>query len=86
MYQKPIQIRIKGSQAGHQAAEWCSDNLVFEHSLEWLIERAKGTYAGTINEKEGIIIRPRVPKISPSLNYRYLSTKCNNPNYNPKVK
>ena len=62
------------------------DNLVFEHSLEWLIERAKGTYAGTINEKEGIIIRPRVPKISPSLNYRYLSTKCNNPNYNPKVK
>jgi|APCry1669189883_1035261.scaffolds.fasta_scaffold21368_3 hypothetical protein len=59
MYQKPIQIRIKGAQAGHQAAEWCSDNLVFEHWEMWL-QNAWGDYLFEFqNEKDATLFALR---------------------------
>ena len=60
--------------------------MMFEHSLEWLLERAKGKYAGTNNEKEGIVIRPTTPCLSPLLGFRQLSVKIINNNFLLKEK
>jgi hypothetical protein len=32
----PIKIELKGSTAGYEASEWCSNNLVFEDWDMWI--------------------------------------------------
>lgn len=42
----------------------------FRHELERYLELAKGTYAGTKNRREGIVIRPLTDRHSPTLGGR----------------
>lgn len=49
------------------AVEVVEEGLSFEHTQESLLALAEGTYPGTKNEREGIVIRPRVEMTSPSL-------------------
>ena len=60
--------------------------LVFNHSIEWLVERAKGNYDGTMNKKEGIVVRPIRPILSPTLRWNPCTLSVHNPDYNPKIK
>ena len=59
-------------------------DIVFNHSLEWLVERAKGKYEGTKNEKEGIVVRPMHPILSPTLRWNPLTFSVKSPSYSPK--
>jgi hypothetical protein len=34
--QNPIKIKIKGTMAGFEAGEWCTDNLVFDDWDMWM--------------------------------------------------
>ncbi|QSQ13699.1 RNA ligase (ATP) [Myxococcus landrumensis] len=50
----------------------------FDHSLEHYLKLAQGTYSGTKNRKEGIVIRPLVERTSPTLGGSRLSFKVIN--------
>ncbi|MEZ4404124.1 MAG: RNA ligase family protein [Kofleriaceae bacterium] len=39
----------------------------FTHTLAYWLERARGLYPGTTNRKEGIVVRPTAPLLSPTL-------------------
>jgi RNA ligase (TIGR02306 family) len=43
---------------------------VFAHDLPALLKLAEGLYPGTKNEREGIVIRPRTERVSPTLQGR----------------
>jgi RNA ligase (TIGR02306 family) len=45
---------------GVPAVEVVEEGAAFEHSLESLLALAEGKYPGTSNEREGIVIRPKV--------------------------
>lgn len=53
----------------------------FEHSLDRWLERARGTYAGTKNRKEGIVVRPLIEARSEALSGSRLSFKVINNDY-----
>lgn len=57
-----------------------SDTFVFDHTVEQLLELAKGQYEGTNTPREGIVIRPLVSTYSYVL-YGRLSMKVLNNNY-----
>jgi RNA ligase (TIGR02306 family) len=57
------------------------ETFTFNHSIDWLLERAKGKYAGTNNAKEGIVLRPLIPVLSPLLDFHHLSMKVINNDY-----
>ena len=46
------------------------DGDSFQHTQETLLVLAEGTYPGTRNEREGIVIRPRREMLSAALNGR----------------
>jgi len=50
----------------------------FDHSLENYLELAKGTYAGTKNRREGIVVRPLTEQTSPTLGGRLSFKVINN--------
>lgn len=54
------------------------DSYVFNHTLEDLMEKAKGKYKGTKNHREGIVIRPKEARFSASMGYSLLSFKVLN--------
>ena len=56
------------------------ENFQFNHTLEQLLELAKGKYNGTKNDREGIVIRPKVGCYSKCLQGR-LSVKVINNDY-----
>lgn len=51
---------------------------VFEHSLEHYLKLAQGTYPGTRNRKEGIVVRPRFERLSATLGGRLSFKVINN--------
>ena len=55
----PIERVVEGAEARE-----------FRHELERYLELAKGTYAGTKNRREGIVIRPLADRHSPTLGGR----------------
>jgi RNA ligase (TIGR02306 family) len=54
------------------------DAARFEHSLDGWLEAARGTYAGTKQRKEGIVIRPLTELRSPTLGGRLSFKVINN--------
>jgi RNA ligase (TIGR02306 family) len=50
----------------------------FEHSLDRYLDLARGTYAGTKNRKEGIVVRPLSDARSPTLGSRLSFKVINN--------
>jgi hypothetical protein len=50
----------------------------FDHSLERYLALARGTYAGTKNRKEGIVVRPLAERWSPTLGGRLSFKVINN--------
>lgn len=52
--------------------------FTFDHDLNWLLERAKGTYPNTNNPKEGIVLRPTKERYSDSLHGRLSFKVLNN--------
>jgi len=50
----------------------------YPHSLEHWLERARGLYAGTPQRKEGIVVRPLVDTLSPTLGGRLSFKVINN--------
>ena len=63
----PIDMVVQGADAAY-----------FAHSLDTWLERAKGTYAGTKNRREGIVVRPLVETYSPRLKGRLSFKVINN--------
>jgi RNA ligase (TIGR02306 family) len=55
----PIEREIRGDEAQS-----------FEHTLERYLAMANGLYAGTKNRREGIVVRPLVDRMSPTLGGR----------------
>jgi RNA ligase (TIGR02306 family) len=62
---------------GFKTVPIVDEHFVFDHSLEQLLELAKGKHEGTKNDREGIVIRPLVNCYSPKLQGR-LSVKVIN--------
>ena len=54
------------------------DAAGFEHSLDRWLEAARGTYVGTKQRKEGIVIRPLIELASPTLGGRLSFKVINN--------
>jgi len=54
------------------------DALGFDHSLEAWLEAARGTYTGTKQRKEGVVVRPLVEQPSPTLGGRLSFKVINN--------
>ena len=50
----------------------------FDHTLEHYLALAQGVYPGTKNRKEGIVVRPLVERLSPTLGGGRLSFKVIN--------
>ncbi|MFP2963922.1 RNA ligase (ATP) [Myxococcus sp. 1LA] len=50
----------------------------FDHSLEHYLKLAQGHYAGTTHRKEGIVVRPLVERLSPTLGGRLSFKVINN--------
>jgi RNA ligase (TIGR02306 family) len=57
------------------------DEYVFNHTLDDLLKKAEGLYEGTKNQREGIVIRPVVSRLSPALGYSLCSAKIHNNEY-----
>jgi RNA ligase (TIGR02306 family) len=57
-----------------------ADIFIFNHTIEQLLEMAKGVYQGTQNRREGIVIRPTINRFSEALKRR-LSVKILNNDY-----
>lgn len=55
-----------------------ADAASFEHSLERWIDLARGTYEGTSNRKEGIVVRPLIESRSATLGGRLSFKVINN--------
>jgi RNA ligase (TIGR02306 family) len=53
----------------------------FDFTMDQLLEKAKGKYAGTKNNREGIVIRPLIARLSPLLDYSLCSMKVANNDY-----
>jgi len=62
------------------------DEYVFNHTLDDLLKKAEGLYEGTKNQREGIVIRPVVARLSPALGYSLCSAKIHNNEYLLKEK
>ena len=62
------------------------DEYVFNHTLDDLLKKAEGLYEGTKNQREGIVIRSILPRLSPALGYSLLSAKVHNNEYLLKEK
>ncbi len=58
------------SEAGVPMVQTLETGNAFQHTLESLLALAEGKYAGTKNEREGIVIRPMREIFSPSLKGR----------------
>jgi RNA ligase (TIGR02306 family) len=58
------------TQHGIAAAPVVEEGPDFQHTIESLLKLAEGTYEGTKNEREGIVIRPRVGQHSQTLGGR----------------
>jgi len=63
----PVERVVRGDEA-----------RTFEHSLPRYLELAQGLYAGTRNRKEGIVVRPLVDRLSPTLGGRLSFKVINN--------
>jgi RNA ligase (TIGR02306 family) len=58
------------AEAGIPAVDVVEEDHAFAHTQESLLALAEGTYPGTSNEREGIVIRPREERFSPALGGR----------------
>jgi RNA ligase (TIGR02306 family) len=63
----PVEREVRGAEAEG-----------FAHALEGWLEAARGTYPGTRNRKEGIVVRPLVEAVSPTLGGRLSFKVINN--------
>jgi RNA ligase (TIGR02306 family) len=58
------------AEIGVPAVEVIEQGVSFQHTQDTLLALAEGTYPGTSNEREGIVIRPRREMFSAALNGR----------------
>lgn len=65
------------SEHGLRTVPVISTNVIFNFTIEQLLEMAKGVYEGTANQREGIVIRPMTESCSNIL-YGRLSVKVLN--------
>jgi RNA ligase (TIGR02306 family) len=65
---------------GLRTVQFLDEHFLFDHTVEQLLEMARGKYEGTKNDREGIVIRPLVNVFSHSLQDR-LSVKVINNDY-----